>query len=158
MNRSMPDRNYFIVISVGLIVLFAIILFAQICRAGEINMSIIAQIESSNNPLAYNAHSKATGLYQITPVCLADYNAYNKKTYSLNDMYKPDKCFKVSYWYLNKRIPQLLKYYNIIVTRDNILICYNWGIGHLISGKTIPTETRDYLKKYLTLNKNCNII
>ena len=148
MHRSMPDINYFIAIGIGLLVLFGIMFAAQICLAGQINMNIIAQIESSNNPDAYNEVSGATGKYQITNICLADFNMYHNNKYTLKDMFNQGRCYEVAFWYLNKRIPQMLKHYGLKITIDNILICYNFGIGHLVNGDKLPKETRNYIKRY----------
>jgi len=117
-------------------------------HAEEINMRAIATIESSNNPSAYNTRSKATGLYQITPICLADFHDYHDKRYTLEDMLDPDKCYEVAHWYLNDRIPRMLKYYGLKLTINNILIAYNAGINYLITERKLPRETINYIKKY----------
>jgi len=115
-------------------------------QAKEINMKAIAQIESSLNPLAYNQTSRATGLYQITPICLKDYNQYHTKNLTLNDMKNPALCYKVAYWYMNIRIPQLLHYYGHKDTIENRLTAYNAGIKWV--GKKLPSETTNYIRKY----------
>ena len=128
----------------------------SICKtslAQDISLSIIAQIESANNPQAYNSRTKATGLYQITPICLQDYNNHHKKKYCLADMLLKNKAHKVADWYLNKRIPSMLKYYGIANTIQNRLIAYNYGIGHLRKKDVLPQETKNYIKKYFTLCK-----
>jgi len=109
-------------------------------------MDKIIEIESSGNPLAYNVNSSARGLCQITPICLRDYNSYHKVKYSLEDMYDPIKNREVGNWYMNVRIPQLLKYYGYEDTTRNRLIAYNWGISNI--GKELPKETKDYINKY----------
>ena len=121
-------------------------------------LSIIAQIESNNNPTAYNPKTQAVGLYQITPICLKEYNSYHKTKYTKKDLFNPKINKKIAFWYLNKRIPQMLKYYGYKITVENILICYNWGIGNFIKWKQgrikkLPKETRDYLRKYFELLK-----
>ena len=123
-------------------------------------LSIIAQIESSNNPLAYNPKTQAIGLYQITSICLKEYNSFHKTKYTKKDLFNPTINKKIAFWYLNKRIPQMLKYYKCSVTIENILICYNWGIGNFLKWKKregdikkLPEETREYLRKYFKLLK-----
>ena len=157
MQRSMPDINYFIAVGIGLITMFAIMLVAQACWAVEIDMDIIAQIESSNNSLAYNSRTKATGLYQITPICLADYNQYHKIKYTMSDMFNSNKCYIVANWYMNNVLTKYLKYYKIPVTQKNYLISYHDGIGSLIkylNGKRkLGKEMKGYLLKYEKLNK-----
>jgi len=144
--RHFPELYYFIAIVVAVIVFSLITLVAVNCGADEIDMSIIAQIESSNNPNAYNEVSKATGMYQITPVCLLDFNNYHKRKYSISEMFVPKKGYSVASWYMNTRIPQLLKHYGYEDTIDNRLIAYNWGISN--TGKPLCKETRNYIRKY----------
>jgi hypothetical protein len=112
-----------------------------------IDMNRIYQIESSNNPKAYNKKSKAVGLGQITPIVLKEWNNFNKKDkLTTSDLYDSETNKKVSSWYMNKRIPQMLKALKIEDTTRNRLIAYNWGVGNI--GKKLPKETEDYLKKY----------
>jgi hypothetical protein len=123
---------------------------AQVCPA--IDLSIISQIESSNNPLAYNSRSGACGAFQVTQVCLNDYNAYNSPQIAKKALFSTPMGRKVADWYLNKRIPQLLKHYKLPDTLDNRLVCYNAGIGKLCKG-IIPQESKNYIKKYQRLAK-----
>jgi len=118
-----------------------------------VNMTAIATIESSNNTEAYNERSQARGLYQITPICLADYNQYHKDKIHLNQLFIREYNLEVANWYMNKRIPQLLIHYGLTDTLNNRLIAYNAGISYLIKNKTIPTETSNYIKKYNRLTK-----
>ena len=111
-------------------------------------LSIIAIIESSNNPLAYNQKTQARGLYQITPICLKEWNNFHSSEhYTLNDLFNPQVNEKIAKWYLTKRIPQMLRYYKKPVTIENILICYNAGIKYVLKGE-IPKETKEYIQKY----------
>ena len=107
----------------------------------------IIQIESSGNPKAFNKKSKARGLYQITPIVVKEWNNYKKVKYTNQDMFNPEIAFKVYDWYMNKRIPQMLRHYGLKDTVENRLISYNAGIDHAIKG-TIPAETKDYIRKY----------
>lgn len=121
--------------------------------AVEVDLDKIAMIESSNNPQAYNSKSGAVGMYQITLICLKDYNlAHIRGGYSHNDMFDPNKAYIVANWYLNKAIPRYLKAFGLDDTLENRLYAYNWGVGnlrrHYAEGLAIPKETRDYLVKY----------
>lgn len=112
--------------------------------------------ESSNNPNAYNKKSGAKGLMQITPITLADYNLENETDYLENSLFNPEVNKQIGKWYLYERIPQMLKTYKIPLTIDNILIAYNFGIGNLKRGKSLPEETLNYIKNiknYLEKNK-----
>src|SRR3990167_5616003 len=45
----------------------------------EINLDVISQIESSNNPDAYNSRTGATGLFQITLPVSQEYIRYLRR-------------------------------------------------------------------------------
>lgn len=112
-----------------------------------IDLERIAQIESSGNTMAYNQSSGARGLYQITKPCLTDYMVNTGIDYSMDDMYDPQKSARVANWYINERIPELLRYFDVPDTIDNRLWAYNAGIRAL-KRKIKPSETRAYIKKY----------
>ena len=140
-----PSKSFF----VGFMIMLMIVLMISLAYA-EIDLDIIAKIESNYNVKAYNKRSGARGLYQITPVCLLEYNRYNKEDVTLNDLFSPEVNKKIAKWYLEKRIPQMLKYYNIKITWDNVLWCYNSGIGNLRKD-IMPNETLLYTERYLQL-------
>lgn len=154
-----------------LLALFLLFILVPMCYSVEIDLSVIASIESSHNPFAFNKKSGATGLYQITPICLEDYNLYyirprvlfngtrhsvgtriaSRSAYKslrmvMSEMYDAVKCEKVAVWTFSKRIPQLLKHYGHDVTVKNALIAYNRGISYV--GKPLCKETEDYIRKY----------
>ena len=113
----------------------------------EIDLSRIMAIESSGIASAYNAKSGASGLYQITPICLKDFNQYHKDGYVMADMFDPQKSARVAHWYMNTRIPKLLKAYGVPDGVEARLWAYNAGI-RLVIGKIMPSETRSYIGKY----------
>lgn len=126
------------------------VIFACVARADEVNLDIISKIESNNNPLAYNYKSKAIGLYQITSICLNDYNLVNNTCYELTDLLSAKFNQKIAIWYFKKRIPQLLKYFGLSDTLENRLWAYNVGIGKVVKG-IMPKETQNYIKRYKQL-------
>ena len=128
--------------------ILGIFVFFSFVRAEEIDMNIIARIESSSNPFAYNPRTKATGLYQITPICLKEFNQYKKKNYTLFSLFNPKRNYEVANWYMNKRIPQMLKYYGKEDTIVNRLICYNAGISYVVNNLPLKKETKEYIEKY----------
>jgi len=112
----------------------------------------IARIESSNNPFAHNKKDDSRGLYQITPICLKEYNNFHAtKRYTMQDLWDVEINTRIATWYLNKRIPQMLNHYKIKDTIENRLIAYNAGISYLINKKPIPKITRLYIAKYRRL-------
>jgi hypothetical protein len=153
------DKLHNSVILIASIILCGIILLLCVDRvwAVEIDLNIIAQIESSNNPMAYNSRTQAVGLYQITPICLADFNEYSCSGscipgWDMDLMYQKWYAEYVARWYFEKRIPQLLKHYHKPVTLENIITAYNAGIKAVVKGYC-PRETRNYIAKYKRLKK-----
>lgn len=136
-----------------LIFLLIFLLVSSNLFASTVDLSVVSKIESSNNPKAYNKNSQAIGLFQITPICLKEYNVFHpQKTFNKQDLFNPKINTIIAKWYLNKRIPQMLSYYKKPVTIENILICYNAGISFTKSYK-LPKETQNYIKKYKKLVK-----
>lgn len=121
----------------------------------KLNLEAIAQIESSGNPLAHNTRTNARGLFQITPVCLDDYNAFHKEAGSakIGDLFNARVNRFIAQWYLETRIPALLRHYGFEVTVETVLMAYNWGIGNMVKKgfNAIPKETQDYIQKYRKL-------
>jgi len=114
-------------------------------------LSIIILIESSGNPLAVSP-AGCRGLCQVSQVCLQDYNEYHKgEEYTFDEMFEGEKNKAVASWYLNERIPQMIRHYKKEVTVENCLIAYNAGIKYVAEGRRLPRETEDYIKKYKRL-------
>ena len=119
----------------------------------DINMDVIAQIESSGNPLAVNKTSGAIGLHQIMPKgkkgALDEWNNFHpKERHNNEDLYDKNVNSKIAHWYMNDRIPKMLKHFKHQDTPENRLIAYNAGISRV--GKKHPKESSDYIKKYNT--------
>jgi hypothetical protein len=115
--------------------------------SSEVDMNKIYSIESSNNPQAHNKSSNAKGLGQITPIVLKEWNNFHPKDkHSDADLFNADTNKKIASWYMNKRIPQMLKAKKLKDTPENRLVAYNAGISKV--GKILPRETQQYLKKY----------
>uniref|UniRef100_A0A6M3KZV7 Putative transglycosylase n=2 Tax=viral metagenome TaxID=1070528 RepID=A0A6M3KZV7_9ZZZZ len=128
---------------------------ASIVWADDIvDMNAIKIIESSGDPKAYNAISKARGLYQITPICLQEWNINHlREQYNFEDLFNAGINSKIADWYLNYKIPKYLKFYKIEDTTENRIIAYNWGVNNLRKykmGRTkiLPKETINYISKY----------
>lgn len=122
----------------------------------DISLDFIQQIENeSNDPNAFNKKSQARGIYQITPICLEEWNNFNKsEKYKEDDLFKPEVNKKIADWYLHKRIPQMLTSFKKPITLENVLTSYNAGINYVVKNKPLPTETTDYIKKYKKLSDN----
>jgi muramidase (phage lysozyme) len=112
-----------------------------------IDMHALAMIESSNNPKAYNKKSKATGLYQITPICLKDFNRSHPYKLTLKDMFEPAKAEVVARWYLAERLTNMIGWMGLPVTTQRILWAWHAGIRNCADG-VLPEATRAFINKY----------
>jgi hypothetical protein len=65
----------------------------------------IGTVESKNDPMAYNAQEEATGIYQIRPILLKDYNQRTGQSYVLTDCYNPEISNKILLFYFNRFSP-----------------------------------------------------
>jgi len=138
----MKIRNALLLLSLSMMMI-------NTCYSAEIDLDIIIQIESNWKHNA-KSHKGAVGLCQITKPCLRDFNDFNYTFYTMKDMIDPQKNMRVSQWYLNERIPQMLKARGYVVTVENVLVAYNAGISNLKRWRLF-NETREYIDKYNTL-------
>ncbi len=124
------------------------------CEGAEVDIATVIQIESSGNPNAYNAKSGAIGLMQITPICYKDWEQYQSWKHNNPNviMFNPEWNKIIGTWYLNTRIPQMLKAFKIKDTVEARLACYNAGIGvykaYKEGKRKLPRETINYINKY----------
>lgn len=120
----------------------------KVADAIEVDMTKIMMIESSGNPNAFNKRSGAKGLFQITSICLKEYNNFHPNAkHTEDELFNPIINRKIACWYM-KRIKQMLRHYKKEITIENILTCYNAGVSYVVHGKPLPTETRQYIAKY----------
>ena len=121
--------------------------------AFAIDMDVIKHLESRGNPLASNKGHY--GLYQISEMCLKDFNRANKTHYAKRHLFIPSVNERVALWYFG-RIKQMLRYYKLPTTLVYQLASYNWGIGSVLKWhkkgggfEKLPRETRRYIVAYV---------
>ncbi len=138
-----------------------LVLFLFSCAYAElaINLSAIKTIESDGNPLAFNSRTRCYGLYQISEICLRDFNEMNHAQYAPADLFDPLLNEKIASWYF-KRLHQLLNAYKIPVSFTTLLAAYNWGIGNVAqwykngaASEDLPKATQRYIAKYESLSR-----
>lgn len=144
------DKGYsFKMLAVFLLVVIFLLVVFTLANAEEIDMDKIMMIESSGNPLAYRKADDSIGLFQITPVVLKEWNNFHpKEQHTRADLWNPVVNKKIADWYINKRIPQMLKYYGKPDTVPNRITAYNAGINYVVKDKPLPRITKLYIKKY----------
>ena len=133
-------------------------LISPLAYGEEINWSkllnSVATIESSNNPNAYNERTGATGKYQITEICLKEFNekSHYIARFTMNNMYNEELSRTVALWYL-KRLKDHYKAPSI----EAILAGYNRGPTYMRKHdwniKMSPEETRNYVIKVMAIYK-----
>jgi hypothetical protein len=112
----------------------------------------LIQVESSNNPRAYNHHTKARGLTQITPVAWKELCKHHPSKYAnlsfWEDMPKSQVAREAGtdYLYLLQKV---LKAKRIPVTMDNLLAAYVWGPHNLEKNGmyNAPRVVKSYVSK-----------
>ena len=124
----------------------------------QVNVNVIKDIESTNNPHAVNPKSGASGIMQLLPKTWADATTALGKNWPFNpDVFDPQKSIIVGNHYLNSMIPQYLRASKLPDTVELRLAAYNWGIGNLKDAyqrygnawyDAAPEETKNYIKKY----------
>lgn len=145
----LPSLLIVIVFSLLLSLIVLCLAHAQIIQPADIDMHKIMMIESSGNPMAHNKRDDSRGLYQITPICLKEWNNFHPNNiYTMNDLWNPLVNREIAEWYLTNRIPQMIRYYKKPMTTENIIIAYNAGISYVVHGGELPSVTKQYLKKY----------
>ena len=133
-----------------------VIIFSQVnnleAQVHYVNVMKIAKIESDFNPNAVNPKEGSRGLCQIRRECLTDFNMHHKEgTYSYDQLFDREINLQIAGWYLNDRIPAMLKRFNKPITLENILIAYNAGIKYVAENIVPPKSTLRYIKKYKEL-------
>ena len=111
-----------------------------------VNMEAIRYIESRGNPQAVG-ESGEIGLYQIMPITLKSYNQRHEVNYTKSDLFTPEINEKIASWYLEQRIPEMLRYYGLKTSIKNILWAYNAGISRVREG-VMPEVTKQYIEQY----------
>ena len=149
MNNIKRDNilNWLIIILGVLVIIILLSVPGQAYTTPDIN--IIIKIESGGNPKAYNPLHNDRGLMQITPIVLKDYNNLHHNKYTENDLFNPLINKIIGIWYIDKRIPSLLRHYHKRVTIDNILTAYNMGIYSVIRGRV----DYGYINKYMKIKE-----
>lgn len=156
-----PNPHHFYkVLAIGIILSLLVVAIYKGRARGESEICIpcIIEIESGGNP---NAVSKkgCVGLMQVSEAVIKEYVYYNNESYYeiMSHIFWPDINVKVGTWYINERIPQMLRAYGLEDTIEARLFCYNAGIGNYIKYKQgkikMPRETKKYIKRYFALAK-----
>lgn len=65
----------------------------------------VCEVESNSNPKAYNKKEQATGIAQIRPIRLKDYNQRTGKHYTIKDCYKVEVSKEIFMYYAQKFKP-----------------------------------------------------
>lgn len=109
-------------------------LFGKISKyAADYNIDIVdaltlVHVESDFKVDAHRKDTSATGLCQVTKICLADFNDITKKNYTMYDMLDANKNLEVGFWYFARLLND--EYYGKKYSIENIedaYLAYNCG-------------------------------
>lgn len=126
--------------------------------SGEMDMETVFHMESSHNPIAVSS-AGAKGIGQIMGSTWEECTRLMGVDWPF-DRYWSDveKNRAVAEYYMEHRIPKMLKAYDIPVTTETMLASYNGGIGRVkdawrrggpIAWKSyLPGETQEYIERY----------
>lgn len=125
-----------------------------------IDLDVIKTIESDGNPCAVNFKTRCYGLYQISEICLKEFNQFHCSHYGTKDLFRPAINEMIASWYFG-RIKEMLSSYGVPINPTTLIASYNWGIGHVaawakkkMSFEELPIETRRYIEKYNELTRS----
>lgn len=115
-----------------------------------IDLSAIAYIESSGNPLAVRevGRDHSYGLYQISPIALKDWNqTHPSQRYGIKELLNPEVNATLARWLFTERLPNLLRAYGRPVDAPHLILAYNCGIS-CAKAERWPATSKAYLAKY----------
>lgn len=122
----------------------------------------IIQIESNWDYWKKRKDTEATGLMQIRPVVIDEWNKHGPgRQYNEYDLFDPYTNVNVGQWYLHERIGKhYLPHYGLKVNEENLAASFNAGpvrigedIGDAIENfDKLPEQTQGYLKKLWKLS------
>lgn len=122
----------------------ALCLMATSCYAEDVDMGIIKEIESSNCRFQIGDGGKALGCYQLHKGVIDDYNRAFGTKYLHKIALNEAKAKEIGNWYMNHKIPKMLRYKGTKDTVEARLTAYNMGIGNAWKGK----RAEAYIAKY----------
>jgi len=153
-------KKHFFTLIIALVIAVPAMIMGYIHGKAEISqntMEKISAIESSHNPNAISP-AGARGQYQIMEGTWNECVDMMGKDWNYHQCWNdPVKNRAVGEYYFFKRIPQMLKAYNIPDTTETRLACYNGGIGRVVKAyrkdpanwkQHLPNETQNYIVKF----------
>lgn len=134
------------------IILCAVMLLVAGCNTASaevvIDMDKIAMIESSGCKHNVGDGGDSNGCHQVSSGTLKEYNQFNGTKHTKQDLLNYAVSLKIATWYMQKRIPAMLKHYGKPDTIENRIVAYNAGINYVVKGKPLPETTKRYIAKY----------
>jgi hypothetical protein len=113
---------------------------------------LFAFLESDFSASAMS-HKEAFGLFQVTPICLEEYNNFHLVKFAHEDLSDMEISFEVAMWYINR----LIVHYQVPLEDSNpylLYTAYNLGPNSMFVGNTLSRQTRsryDYAVQVINL-------
>ncbi len=130
------------------LIIAVLLLLPTACAASNVDMYRLAVIESGVNPDLHNRAEKRVGLYQVPVEALREYNRFSGTYLTVNDLFCPRVNHRVASWYLDRRLPGLLRRYGREVNTRNVLVAYRLGPAYVVQDRPLPRPGEEYLEKY----------
>jgi soluble lytic murein transglycosylase-like protein len=143
-----------------ILLVIAIILLIVIImpRSGVVvDIDCIIELESGSDPNAVDEKSGARGLCQITQKTWDECTIRLEKDWDWAEAFDPYYNKALGKYYINERIPQMLKHNQIPDTIETRLAAYKWDLGSVLKlyfrygtrwQQHTPPEIQNYIKKY----------
>lgn len=138
-------------ITILLLLIIVTITFSAV--GSNIDYEALRYIESRGQRTAHNVECDARGLYQITPVVLEAWNdRHPNRRYDKGDLFDPRVNEEIARWYMDTRIPEMLRHYGVPVNTYNKLWAYYAGIINVVNENHTPA-VQEYIQNYFSATK-----
>ena len=91
--------------------------------------------------MIHGENTKSPGVYWMSSM------TRHHTVYGTKDLFHAEISSRIAHWYMEVRIPQMLRHFGLKVTVDNCLICWNGGIRAAIRHH-LTAITKRYLREY----------
>ena len=99
-----------------------------------------------------NREKNDTQLFKTKSAWLKDFNKFTGKQYTRRDLKDFNKNAEVVDWYINQRIPDMLRASGNPVNIRNVMIAYCEGISHVIYQRGLKQDTMRRIREYSNIN------
>lgn len=137
----------------GIWIGLVMITWGGVAMAQDVDLRVLAQVESSGIVDAVGDGGKALGLYQLHKEAVSDANRLLGTRYRHTEALDSEKASIMAHAYINRVIPHYLRAYGLRDTVENRLTAYNMGIGAVRHHQTAER----YIARYFSNKKEMGL-